>query len=176
MGGYGSGTRITKKSTVEDSRPISTSAFTGAYRFRRGTYSSGTLSWKNHAGETTASLGYTVDTMTPGGETIRLTYTIRRTPPVPVDECIPLDPVPARFGGDVWWFRCPTCARRVRTLYLPAGATRYRCRTCYGLTYASVQTHDKRLDALRRNPEALLGALRGTPPSVLALKAALKGL
>src|SRR6478735_1715443 len=41
------------------------------------------------------------------------------------------------FGGQRWWFVCPTENRRVRTLYLPRGARRFRSRRAYRLAYAS---------------------------------------
>src|SRR5437667_350708 len=79
------------------------------------------------------------------------------------------------FSGR-WWGRCP-CGRRVGKLYLPAGATRFACRHCHGLTYTSCQEHDKRVDALRRNPEVLAELVnnpRGCSVSNLGL--ALKAL
>ena len=64
---------------------------------------------------------------------------------------------PCRFGGQRWWFLCPivNCDRRVGVLYLPYGGKYFGCRHCYDLTYESVQTHDKRIDDLIRNPETL---------------------
>ena len=47
------------------------------------------------------------------------------------------------------------CNRRVAKLYLPPGGRYFGCRLCHGLTYKSAQEHDKRVDALRRNPAAL---------------------
>jgi hypothetical protein len=95
---------------------------------------------------------------------------------------IRLETTPLHFGGGRWWGRCPLvvdgiqCFRRVAKLYLPPGGRYFGCRRCYGLTYASAQEHDKRVDALRRNPEALerlMGNLKGASPRdlILALKA-----
>jgi hypothetical protein len=61
-------------------------------------------------------------------------------------------------------------------LYLPPGGRYFGCRVCYRLTYRSAQEHDKWVDALRRNPEALLVALEdpkalGTGQLLLAIKA-----
>jgi hypothetical protein len=67
-----------------------------------------------------------------------------------------------RFGGLRWWFICPlvvngrACGRRVGKLYLPPGGRYFGCRHCHELTYRSAQEHDKRVDDLRQNPEALL--------------------
>jgi hypothetical protein len=46
-----------------------------------------------------------------------------------------------RMGGPfrLWWFLCPTCRRRCEALYVLPGARPddHRCRTCWGLIYAS---------------------------------------
>jgi hypothetical protein len=47
------------------------------------------------------------------------------------------------FGRRPWW-NCPGCARRCARLYNPAGR-RWRCRTCYNVTYTSSNESDKRL-------------------------------
>jgi hypothetical protein len=47
------------------------------------------------------------------------------------------------------------CQRRVGKLYLPPGGRYYGCRHCHALTYTSCQEHDKGVDFLLRNPEAL---------------------
>ena len=72
------------------------------------------------------------------------------------------------LGGRRYWFLCPfvrdgiRCGRRVGRLYLPPSQQLFGCRRCYDLTYQSSQRHDKRLDAFRREPAALLVALRST--------------
>ena len=98
---------------------------------------------------------------------------------------IRLEQQPMRFGGSRWWGRCPLqvngrpCNRRVGKLYSPSRAAYFGCRICFELTYESAQGHDKRVDALRRNPEALeriMGNLRSAAPRdlLLALKATTK--
>jgi hypothetical protein len=68
------------------------------------------------------------------------------------------------------------CGRRVAKLYLPPGSRYFGCRVCRRLTYYRAQTHDKRVDALRKNPE-LLAAIVMNPgaaldgKSILAMKA-----
>lgn len=57
-----------------------------------------------------------------------------------------------RFGGRRRWLRCPllrgssACGKRAQKLFLPPGARYFGCRTCYDLTYRSVQQHDRRID------------------------------
>ena len=70
------------------------------------------------------------------------------------------------FGGRRRWFSCPGCGRRVRILYIPKDGNMLRCRHCHGLTYRSVQTHDKRVDELVRNPERaeqIVRSCKGAP-------------
>lgn len=47
--------------------------------------------------------------------------------------------VPCHFGGERFYFECPTCRRRVRCLYLPYMAWRFACRRCHDLTYETQQ-------------------------------------
>jgi hypothetical protein len=85
-----------------------------------------------------------------------------------------------RFGGKRRYLRCPLlrradiCGRRVAKLFLPPGGCYFGCRTCYDLTYKSVQGHDKRVDELARLAiEDLDAALRSLPSryALLGLKA-----
>lgn len=87
---------------------------------------------------------------------------------------------PCRFGGQRWWFICPSlnCGRRVGVLYLPPGAKYFECRHCYNLTYESAQTHDKRVAYLMRNPDILKATLECGDPrrEFLAVRAGFKAL
>ncbi|MBA2883163.1 hypothetical protein HNR65_003524 [Desulfosalsimonas propionicica] len=65
---------------------------------------------------------------------------------VPVQQIVPFDKTPCNFGGYRLWFRCPGCNQRVAIIY--AAGKYFRCRHCYGLTYASSQEGD--LDRLMR--------------------------
>jgi hypothetical protein len=145
---------------------------------------SGTWAWFRDATRTeqTSSLDYEVDTIV-DPPTVRLFYTKTATKEA-LDYQIRLTVTRPRFGGLRWWFICPLvvngrpCGRRVGKLYLPPGGRYYGCRHCYQLTYRSAQKHDKRVDALRRNPAALM-ALMGDPKALstrdllLALKASM---
>lgn len=66
-----------------------------------------------------------------------------------------------RFEALGWWFSCPTCKRRVERLYLPSARASFACRRCSGLTYASSQTHDDRVNKLRRDPRRVIDILTG---------------
>jgi len=52
---------------------------------------------------------------------------------------IDLEATDCYFGGKRWWFRCPSCGRRCRILYLPPFENKFACRLCHNLTYRSQQ-------------------------------------
>lgn len=55
------------------------------------------------------------------------------------------------YGGVRYWWRCPTCGRRVRILY---GGRLFECRRCHDLTYTTRQVGD--LEAAERVVERRL--------------------
>ena len=63
-----------------------------------------------------------------------------------IEQQIQLTTTEPRFGGVRYWFVCPECEARVRTLHLPFGYfKRYECRSCHRLTYrSSQQSHTER--------------------------------
>lgn len=75
-----------------------------------------------------------------------------------VEETVRITTTRCHFGGQRVWFRCPRvtngrpCGRRVAVLYLLPNGHNFGCRECFGLTYASSQMHDARLDRLLRLP------------------------
>jgi hypothetical protein len=89
---------------------------------------------------------------------------------------IRLTPVPGRFGGLVWLLACPSCDRRVRTLYVPLGpvlpelARPARCRVCCGLRY-----HSQRCGPERRADISVLRAAQRIDSSVRSVAEALHG-
>ena len=139
----------TKRDTVEDGRTLDLGEMA-----RKGYFVpwfTGSCKW--FRGETeSASISYQV---CPENDDLVLVlmYKLTKTQQE-VNIRIPLETTRPQFGGVRWWGRC-LCGRRVAKLYLAPGAVRFACRTCHGLTYESVQTHDKRVDALRRNPAEL---------------------
>lgn len=64
----------------------------------------------------------------------------------PVSQWVSLVETDTQFGGRRKWFCCPGCGRRCRVLY---GGSRYLCRQCRGLVYAS-QFEQPQYRSLRR--------------------------
>lgn len=185
MGGYGS-TRWgfhSKKDTVEDYRSLDTNRWMREGMLQQKAHSFGGWSWRNaHTGEETSSIGYEVNTLNDAFPWLRLFYTRTRSGEK-MDYKIQLATTRPNFGGLRWWFICPlvtdgkACNRRVGKIHLPPGGRYYGCRHCYDLTYASCQESDKRVNWLRRNPDALLAMVQtskdiDTSKLILALKAA----
>lgn len=148
-----------------------------------------TITWKNAAGEERGSIGITVQLEGWGVpySRVRLNYTVTSCysdESEDYDYEIPLTTTPCNFGGHRYWFICPlsvdgrACRRRVRTLYLPPRGKYFGCRHCYNLTYKSQQEHDKRVDALLKDPNALMGILhdKKSLSTGVALKAMFKVL
>jgi hypothetical protein len=50
---------------------------------------------------------------------------------------ISLTTTPCNYGGERYWFECPSCGRRVGVLYLAPGEVYFLCRRCNNLTYRS---------------------------------------
>ena len=75
------------------------------------------------------------------GGVLHLTYTVTARDGSKTDYSYPvsLPHTPATFGGERVWFACPSCAKRVRKLYLPPSGGRFLCRICHDLSYASRQ-------------------------------------
>jgi hypothetical protein len=166
MGGPGSRNhyhwwRPNKKSIVEDCRSLDANRWMREGILKAGIWQSGSSCWYRDAErkQIASTISYELDTagLAPW---VRLAYTFTKSGE-DFDCKIRLTVTRPHFGGQRWWFICPLgvngrpCGRRVGKLYLPPGARYYGCRRCYGLTYRSCPEHDKRVDWLRRNPEAL---------------------
>jgi hypothetical protein len=189
MGGSGSGNnyhwwRPAKKTTVEACLSIDANRWMREGILKAGIHLRGSWRWVYHSGREN-TIGYEVNTLDQARPFVRLSYTLTRAATQEreaLDYRVALTTTRPRFGGLRWWFVCPlvvkgrACGRRVGRLYLPPRSRYFGCRHCHELTYASAQTHDKRVDALRRNPE-LLAAIVESPGAaidgrlILALKA-----
>jgi hypothetical protein len=154
MGGAFSGWRYSKATTVEQCRRLDANELARTGALKAGACSSGSCTWGSNA------IGYEANTIDPADAWLRLFYTFTNSGES-VDYRVGLETTRPHFGGLRWWFRCPLsvnglpCGRRVGKLYLPPCGHYYGCRHCHRLTYTSCQQHDKRVDVLRRNPEAL---------------------
>jgi LSD1 subclass zinc finger protein len=135
MGGYGSGRWRTGRYTVEDSLTLTVSTLADALEAGPGNW--GTV-WWTRRGERTDRIAYrTVNAG--GGVGVRLTYstTFRDGEKVCSDYVVTTTQTTPFYGGHRWWWLCPRCGSRRRKLHLPPGRTRFLCRDCHALTYAS---------------------------------------
>ena len=97
------------------------------------------IEWKNCYGKKTDSIGINVST-TDGNNYARFHYTttIRHSgEKIDYDYKVGLTTTPCYFGGVRYWFLCPSCSKRVGTLYLAPGGGCFKCRHCNNLTYES---------------------------------------
>lgn len=81
--------------------------------------------------------------------------------------------IPTPWGAARSMLCCPCCRRRVRALHRPLSRRRWACRTCWGLTYASRQGWDKRVDSALASfdPAALLLLpISNFPSALVAIK------
>jgi hypothetical protein len=168
MGGLGSGNhyhwwRGNKKTAVEHCLNLDANRWMRDGILAAGTCRVGSCRW-TYPGGSCFLVNYQADTLDADYPFVRLWYTWVWTSTKQqesADYRVQLTTTRPRFGGLRWWFVCPlgmngrACERRVAKLYLPPAERYFGCRHCHRLTYTSCQEHDKRVDALRRNPEAL---------------------
>lgn len=64
------------------------------------------------------------------------------------------------FGGVRFWFQCPQCSQRTRTLFVTEQELDPACRGCHGLQYRSAQDHDARVDQLRKDESKMRAMLQ----------------
>jgi len=144
------------------------------------------ITYSGQTGSELFSLGCKVLADKAGKKVLQLTYDL------PLDGnslvgyqlVVSLTGTPCSFGGSRSWFRCPgvrpwaPCGSRVAILYLPPGQARFACRRCWNLTYASVKSHNPKLDRLARRPEELVRALRSNKlgEALMGVRAAMKVL
>ena len=159
MGGYGSGRRQDKKTTVEECLVLSADRLTRDRGIREGLHAFGELTWvRGSTGEEVSSMGYEVDTRDRADPWIRVHYTRARDGD-DMNYRIFLTTVPLPWGGVRWCFRCPQggCGRRVSKLYHAPGRGYFGCRLCHNLTYTSSQEAHK-YDGICRALAAEIGA------------------
>jgi len=125
-----------------------------------------TTNFNDANGKVEAVLSYSVQEIPSGGLGLVVDpelggYTSQQLR-LPARYVIPITSTRPHLGGMRYWFRCPrkidgkACDERVGRLYLPPGESVFGCRRYFNLTYRSAQQHDKRKDALARDPDALM--------------------
>jgi hypothetical protein len=146
MGGDGSGRwhEHQKAAVTADCLPLDTGTFRrdGIFRFAAA---SGTIAWDRDC-ETVLSAMYSLERRSTG-RVLRLQYSLGSDSPV--TEVVPITTTTPRFGGIRHWFRCPGCGHSVCKLFLPPGASEFRCRRCSRLSYRSCQQSHTALGMLR---------------------------
>jgi hypothetical protein len=123
---------------------------------------SGSVQWLQRDVER-ASVGFFVRPGPNDSLTLWMSYSWQKSTSEPQAVHLPiqLEKTRPNFGGVRWWCRCPLlvsdvpCNRRVVKLYLSPSSSYFGCRSCHRLTYTSAQEHDKRVDWLRNDPDAL---------------------
>jgi len=96
-----------------------------------------TLRW-SRSGEPWAEVELQLELRANDG-TARLRYDIDHVSQKTGPQDYPVSMVarPCGFGGQRWWWICPTTLKRVANLYLPNGGDRFLSRSAYGLCYLS---------------------------------------
>jgi hypothetical protein len=173
-----------KATAVEWCRSLDVNQWARQGVLKPGVCHTGSWAWYRDASRTEqlAAIGYEVNTLDPASPWVRLFYTFTETGDR-VGYRVELETTRPHLGGLRWWFSCPlsvdgrACGRRVAKLYLPPGGRYYGCRHCHRLTYMSRQGHDKRVDALRRDPAALAAIVDNLEgASLVEIARALKAL
>lgn len=126
-----------RKTTIEECLTLSMKELRRRGVLRHG--ATGTISWTRPTGDT-YRVGFRCD-LRSDPPRLWLSYTVTDQAGQQTDHhsAAPLDADPCRLGGQQWYFRCPSCDRRVRQLHMPPGEHTFACRHCYHLTYLSTQ-------------------------------------
>ena len=98
-----------------------------------GAWSSFHMRWTDdYTGEETASANFTCHMQAQHEGSLRIQTN-------DMEQTIFLVPKPRRFGGHQWYFVCPVMNRCCSVLWMPPGATHFRCRQGWGraVAYAS---------------------------------------
>jgi hypothetical protein len=144
VGGMGSGRprrRVTDEST--GSFVLGVKGLLG--RLPRGAVGRGTVTFRSGRwGELAVEVR--VDTTDPAAPHLELTHDTRDEPTERIGYRVRLATTRPRYGGERWWFVCPSSGRRVFKLHLPNGGRWFLSRAAYGLAYQVT-----REDALSRH-------------------------
>ena len=151
MGGFGSGVRVTKKSTVEQSIGISI-ADLRVRALGPGSVRTGSFVWTSRNEDAPSS---SIRYATALNAEMGLLLLLYSTGGEAVDHEIKLVATRPHFGGRRWWFVCPKTGKRTTKVYLPPGGRRFFSREAHDLTYNSSQESGKYDGLLSRVAERL---------------------
>lgn len=146
MGGYGSGRnyRGNVKATVEDCYSIDANVFARGGYWNPSGLGFGILRWTRSGSQTgVCSFNVHIDDAH-SSITFYYTYNGEKHPATKVN----LSWYTPGFGGRRYFFLCPHCGRRMRTLHIKCGEI--ACRICHNLTYTSCK-ENHRFDSLFKN-------------------------
>jgi hypothetical protein len=137
MGGRGSGSwyRWSTRPVVEDGLSLDLCRLIRQGNVVPRKWVSGSLTWSNvNTDERTASIGYEANMVDPCNAWMRLHYKRNDTPE---DYKVRLTTTRPNYGGQRWWFICPSRGIRTAKLYLANGGDWFASRQAYGLAYRS---------------------------------------
>jgi hypothetical protein len=136
-----------KKCTVEDCLFLDINKLSSDRIVLEGINTFGILIFrKAKSDQVVSSVGYEINTLNFSSLFIILFYTILNTGQK-IDSVIHLDHIEQYFGGVRFFFKCPSCNKRVAKLYKPPCGIYYSCRKCHELIYRSSQ-EQHRFDGL----------------------------
>lgn len=110
----------------------------GAFRSLEGGCREGSVRWIRSDGTELASAGFRVVSKAENVFTLTLSY---RVDDNAITLPITVQSKHQRTGGARYWFICPICRKHVLKLHLPRDGRglRFACRSCWDLSYRSVQ-------------------------------------
>ena len=103
-------------------------------------YHNTTMTWTHSLTGRKSSVGIVVDVRDVDEPYVKLNYTLTNRNSgnkTDYDYDVPLETTDCNFGGERYWFVCPSCCERAGVLYLPPGNEYFWCWGCHNLSYQS---------------------------------------
>jgi hypothetical protein len=138
MGGPGSGRYYRdEKTTVDDCRCLDINRMVKLGAIPACGWQSGSWIWTDaDTGEEKSRIGYEANTRNPADSFLRVYYTFTQSQKQ-VDYKVRLSRSQAHYGGERFWFICPSTGKRAAKLYLHPGGDVFASRHAYRLAYKS---------------------------------------